>query len=211
MYEVVIGGTGLYTPANSISNAELVESFNAYVARFNADNAAAIDAGEVQALTPLLRRVHREGLGHQEPLRGRQGRHARPAASCGPASPSAPTTSSSILAEMARRGRASRPSPRWGKPAAEIDAVICAASNMQRAYPAMAIEVQQALGIEGFAFDMNVACSSATFGIKTAARLRAPAGQAPRGADGQSGDLLRPPQLPRPRQPLHLRRRRPPP
>jgi beta-ketodecanoyl-[acyl-carrier-protein] synthase len=29
--------------------------------------------------------------------------------------------------------------------------------------------VQQALGIVGFAFDMNVACSSATFGIKTAA------------------------------------------
>ena len=47
--------------------------------------------------------------------------------------------------------------------------MICAASNMQRAYPAMAIEVQQALGIDGFAFDMNVACSSATFGIKTAA------------------------------------------
>ncbi|MBX4159218.1 hypothetical protein K4A07_19030, partial [Lactiplantibacillus plantarum] len=43
------------------------------------------------------------------------------------------------------------------------------ASNMQRAYPAIAIEVQQALGIEGFAFDMNVACSSATFGVKTAA------------------------------------------
>jgi beta-ketodecanoyl-[acyl-carrier-protein] synthase len=40
---------------------------------------------------------------------------------------------------------------------------------MQRPYPAMAIEVQQALGIDGFAFDMNVACSSATFGIKTAA------------------------------------------
>jgi beta-ketodecanoyl-[acyl-carrier-protein] synthase len=40
---------------------------------------------------------------------------------------------------------------------------------MQRAYPAMAIEVQQALGLGGFAFDMNVACSSATFGIKTAA------------------------------------------
>jgi beta-ketodecanoyl-[acyl-carrier-protein] synthase len=33
----------------------------------------------------------------------------------------------------------------------------------------MAIEVQNALGVEGFAFDMNVACSSATFGIKTAA------------------------------------------
>jgi len=47
--------------------------------------------------------------------------------------------------------------------------VICAASNMQRPYPAMAIEIQQALGTGGFGFDMNVACSSATFGIKTAA------------------------------------------
>ena len=47
--------------------------------------------------------------------------------------------------------------------------MICAASNMQRPYPAMAIEIQNALGIPGFAFDMNVACSSATFGIKTAA------------------------------------------
>ena len=51
---------------------------------------------------------------------------------------------------------------------AEIDAVIVAASNMQRAYPAMAIEVQAALGATGFAFDMNVACSSATFGIQQA-------------------------------------------
>ena len=50
-----------------------------------------------------------------------------------------------------------------GLVAADIDAVICSASNMQRAYPAMAIEIQEALGIEGFGYDMNVACSSATF------------------------------------------------
>ena len=48
-----------------------------------------------------------------------------------------------------------------------IDAVIVACSNLERAYPAIAIEIQNALGIEGFAFDMNVACSSATFGIQT--------------------------------------------
>ena len=48
----VISATGLFTPADSISNEELVESFNAYVARFNADNAAAIEAGEVQPLAP---------------------------------------------------------------------------------------------------------------------------------------------------------------
>jgi beta-ketodecanoyl-[acyl-carrier-protein] synthase len=56
-----------------------------------------------------------------------------------------------------------------GRDPGDVDAVLCAASNMQRPYPAMAIEIQQALGIDGFAFDMNVACSSATFGIQTAA------------------------------------------
>ena len=49
----------------------------------------------------------------------------------------------------------------------DIDAVIVACSNLERAYPAIAIEIQNELGIEGFAFDMNVACSSATFGIQT--------------------------------------------
>lgn len=51
MHNVVISGTGLYTPANSISNEELVQSFNAYVQQFNADNAVAIEQGDVQALT----------------------------------------------------------------------------------------------------------------------------------------------------------------
>ena len=35
----------------------------------------------------------------------------------------------------------------------------------------MAVEVQSLLGTSGFAFDMNVACSSATFGIETARGL----------------------------------------
>ena len=45
VHNVVISGTGLYTPANSISNEELVQAFNAYVQQFNADNAAAIESG----------------------------------------------------------------------------------------------------------------------------------------------------------------------
>jgi beta-ketodecanoyl-[acyl-carrier-protein] synthase len=55
-----------------------------------------------------------------------------------------------------------------GRTAADIEMVICAASNMQRAYPAMAVEIQDALGAGGYAFDMNVACSSATFGLEQA-------------------------------------------
>jgi len=164
--QAVIAATGLYAPPFSLSNAELVETFNTYVARFNAANAEAIAAGEVAALTPssvefiekasgIKARyvVDKSGLIDPDLMR--------------PQIPERSNEELSVLAEMAVEA-AKEAIARWGKPASEIGAVICAASNMQRAYPAMAIEVQQALGIEGFAFDMNVACSSATFGIKTA-------------------------------------------
>ena len=167
MTDAVIAATGLYTPPHSLSNAELVETFNAYVARFNAANAQTIAAGEVVALIPSSAEfiekasgiksrfvVDKTGLVDPEVMR--------------PVIAERPNDQISLLAEIAVEA-ARDALARWGKPASEIDAVICAASNMQRAYPAMAIEVQQALGIEGFAFDMNVACSSATFGIKTAA------------------------------------------
>ncbi|MDP3870670.1 beta-ketoacyl-ACP synthase III [Phenylobacterium sp.] len=167
MHHAVIAATGLYTPPHSLSNAELVETFNAYVDRFNAANAQAIAAGETPALahsspefiekaSGIKSRfvIDKSGLVDPEVMR--------------PVIPERPNEEISVLAEIAVAA-ARQAIARWGKDASQIDAVICAASNMQRAYPAMAIEVQQALGIEGFAFDMNVACSSATFGIKTAA------------------------------------------
>jgi len=163
----VIAATGLYTPPETLSNAELVETFNTYVERFNARNAEAIAAGEVQALTP-------SSAEFIEKASGIKSRHVMDKSGLvdpeimRPVIPERPDSEISILAEIAVIA-ARQAFEAWGKPASEIDAVICAASNMQRAYPAMAIEVQQALGIEGFAFDMNVACSSATFGVKTAA------------------------------------------
>lgn len=167
MSNAVIAATGLYTPPETLSNAELVETFNTYVERFNARNAEAIAAGEVQALTP-------SSVEFIEKASGIKSRHVMDKSGLvdpeimRPVIPERPDSEISILAEIAMIA-ARQALEAWGKPASEIDAVICAASNMQRAYPAMAIEVQQALGIEGFAFDMNVACSSATFGVKTAA------------------------------------------
>ena len=167
MHQAVIAATGLYTPPHSLSNSELVETFNTYVERFNAANAEAIAAGEVAALTPSSAEfiekasgiksrfvIDKSGLVDPDLMR--------------PIIPERPNDQISVLAEIAVEA-AKQAIERWGKDVSQIGAVICAASNMQRAYPAMAIEVQQALGIEGFAFDMNVACSSATFGIKTAA------------------------------------------
>ncbi len=167
MPQAVIAATGLFTPPHSISNAELVEAFNAFVERFNAANAEAIAAGDVVALAPSSPEfiekasgiksrfvMNKDGIIDPDLMR--------------PVLPERGNDELSILAEMAVEA-AKQAIARWGKPVSEIGAVICAASNMQRPYPAMAIEIQQALGIEGFAFDMNVACSSATFGIKTAA------------------------------------------
>ncbi|KQW83149.1 beta-ketoacyl-ACP synthase III [Brevundimonas sp. Root1279] len=167
MTKAVIAATGLFTPEQSISNEELVAAYNAYAERFNAANAAEIAEGEVAALTPssvefiekasgIKSRFVLEKTGILDPER------------MVPHLPERSNDELSILAEMAVKA-AEQAIKAWGKPVSEIGAVLCAASNMQRPYPAMAIEIQQALGIEGFAFDMNVACSSATFGIKTAA------------------------------------------
>ena len=167
MRSAVIAATGLYTPPNAISNAELVEAFNAYVERYNAENAAAIEAGELEALTPSSVEFIEKASGIKSRFVVDKAGILDPAI-MRPQVAERPNEELSLLAEMAVEA-AEQALERWGKPRERIGAVLCAASNMQRAYPAMAVEVQDALGLGGFAFDMNVACSSATFGIKTAA------------------------------------------
>ena len=166
MHQPVIAATGLYIPDQSISNAELVASFNTFVDRYNAENAEKIAAG---SLAPLMS----SSVEFIEKASGIKSRFVMDKAGIldpelmRPSIPERRNDEVSILAEMAI-GAARDAIAKWGRPASEIGAVICAASNMQRPYPAMAVEVQNALGIGGFGFDMNVACSSATFAIKTA-------------------------------------------
>jgi beta-ketodecanoyl-[acyl-carrier-protein] synthase len=163
----VISATGLFTPPDVVTNEELVESFNAYVAQHNADNATAISAGSLEPLQA-------SSVEFIEKASGIKARHVIDKAGVLDPSVMRPTIAErrndepSIMAEIGVAA-ARQALDRAGREAAEVDAVLCAASNMQRAYPAMAIEIQDALGIDGFAFDMNVACSSATFGIQTAA------------------------------------------
>jgi len=163
----VISATGLYTPPESISNEELVASFNSYVERFNADHAAEIEAGTVDALQP-------SSAEFIEKASGIKARHVvskapvlDPQIMC-PRLPERGNEELSILAEIGVAA-AKEALAKAGRDAKDVDAVLCACSNLQRPYPAIAIEIQDALGIQGFGFDMNVACSSATFGIQTAA------------------------------------------
>ena len=164
-----ITGTGVFTPDQSISNAELVLAFNAYADKFNAENADAIAAGDVAAkehssedfivkASGIESRFVMDKTGVLDPnvmhplLRQRS------------------DDEPSIMAEMGVDA-AQKALCAAGKTASDMDAVICAASNLERGYPAVAIEIQDLMGIQGFAFDMNVACSSATFGIQAAADM----------------------------------------
>lgn len=163
----VISSTGLYTPEESITNEELVASFNAFVEKHNAQNADAIAAGEMEPLQP-------SSVEFIEKASGIKARHViakQPVLDPDVMAPRWEERSNDELSIMAEIGvKACEDAlARAGREAKDVDAVLCAASNMQRPYPAMAVEIQDALGIEGFGFDMNVACSSATFGIQTAA------------------------------------------
>lgn len=165
----VISATGLWTPTDSISNEELVVAFNSYVDNWNTENAIAIEAGEKQALDHSNAEFIEKASGiksrfviSKDPILDPQIMQ--------PIIPKRDNSDISILAEIAANA-AKDALQNAGRDAQDVDAVIVACSNLQRAYPAIAVEVQQALGAAGFAFDMNVACSSATFGIETARGL----------------------------------------
>ena len=165
----LISSTGLWTPKDSISNDELVAAFNAWSDKWNAEHADEIAAGTLEA----------KPLSNAEFILKASGIKSRFVISKGPIldpeimAPriaERPNEEISVLAEIAVAA-ARDALAKAGRDAKDIDAVIVACSNLQRGYPAIAVEVQDALGAGGFAFDMNVACSSATFGIETARGL----------------------------------------
>jgi len=163
---VAISGTGLFTPSETITNAELVASFNEYVRHHNAENAPAIAAGTMH---PILKSsdefiVKASGIRRRHVV-AKKGM-LEPQIMC-PRMPERPNEQLSIMAEMAVNAAREALKAAHRTPA-DIDGVVVAASVMQRFYPQIAIEVQNALGIKGFGFDMLAACSSATFGIQVA-------------------------------------------
>lgn len=167
--KAVISSTGLWTPEQSISNVELVVAFNAYVEKWNRENADAIAAGTLDSLAPSSAEFIEKASGIKSRYVLSKGPILDPDIMA-PRLPARSNDEPSVLAEMAVKAAEDALS-RAGKTAADVDAVIVACSNLQRGYPAVAVEVQALLGVEGFGFDMNVACSSATFGLEAARGL----------------------------------------
>ncbi|WBQ09142.1 beta-ketoacyl-ACP synthase III [Hyphomonadaceae bacterium ML37] len=170
MSAAVIRSTGLWTPAESISNDELVASFNAYVSAYNDAHAGEIARGETESLSPSSAEFVEKASG----IKSRYVIDKAGVLDIKRMTPRIPARGNDELALLAEIGlNACRDAlERAGRTPGDVDGVIVGASNMQRAYPAVAIEIQDALGIEeGFGFDMNVACSSATFAMQAAADM----------------------------------------
>lgn len=166
---LVVSGTGVFVPSQTISNDEIVASFNAYVHRFNRDHEAEIAAGTKKALLESSCEfiVRASGIKNRYVL-DKTG-ILDPEVMC-PRIPERPDGVLSVMAEMAVAAARDAMAAAEKKPS-DIDGVICSCAVLQRAYPAVAIEIQNALGITGFAFDMSVGCASATYAIHVAKSL----------------------------------------
>jgi beta-ketodecanoyl-[acyl-carrier-protein] synthase len=163
---VVISGVGIWTPDNIITNEELVESYNAFAEKFNAAHAMEISSGDVEE-KPLS---SAEFIEKASGIKARYVYIKDGILDPDRMTPIIPLRDEDELSDQAEIAviAARRAMSAAGKTADEIDAVIVSCAYTQRYYPAVAIEVQQALGIKGFGFDMLVACSAATFALQRA-------------------------------------------
>jgi beta-ketodecanoyl-[acyl-carrier-protein] synthase len=165
LQRAAISGIGVEIPEAVITNEELVESFNLWVERENEKRRQTgeallekSDADFIVYASGVKKRhvLMRDGILDPERM--------------APRIPARPDDALSVMAEFgvasARKALAHA-----GVEASEVDMIICSAAHQQRPYPAMAIEIQKALGASGAAFDMSLGCSSAVAGLHVAFNL----------------------------------------
>ncbi len=147
-------GSGVYLPPTSVTNDQLCGTFNTWIRRQNEPGGES-SPDFVEKVSGIRARRYVDAAGILEPDR-----------MC-PSIPDRAPDALSVQAEMAlaaaRDALASA-----GRHGEDVDLVIVGASSLQRPYPAIAIEVQDALGARGFAYDLSVGCSSGTFAIQLA-------------------------------------------
>lgn len=166
MHKVVLSGSGLWKPEHSISNLELIDAYNLYAEKYNAENEALIAAGEVVAKPKSSAEFVEKASG----IKSRYIYTKEGVLDVNRMRPVLAQRADDVLSHQAEMAiaAAKKAMDSANKQASDIDAVIVSCAYTQRSYPAIAIEVQEALGIEGFGFDMLVACSAATFGMHRA-------------------------------------------
>ncbi len=164
---LAITGTGVWTPSDVLNNEELCESFNAWVGRENERNAAAIAAGQMEALRESSPEfivkasgIHNRFVFDKAGILDIDVMHPRV--------PDRPEDQLSIQAEWSVHA-AKMALEQAGRTGKDVDMVVLSCANVQRPYPAVAAEVQGELGASGFAYDMLAGCSSTAFPLQLCA------------------------------------------
>jgi len=149
-----ITGHGVWHPDTILTNDELVVAFNEFVRRHNERNPDKTPLKEsssefIVKASGIKHRYVEDKTGLLDPER-----------MC-PNIADRPEEALSIQAEYSVNA-AKRALARAGRTGEDIDLVVLGASNLQRLYPAISIEVQEAVGARGWGLDMSLGCSAAT-------------------------------------------------
>ncbi len=155
-----ITGSGVWHPEHAFTNEALCLAFNEFVRRDNAKNADAIAAGTREALKESSPEFIEKASGIKQRYVQDASGLSDPDRMC-PNIPHRGEDELSVQAEYAVRAT-ERALAAAGKTGEDVDLVVLGASNLQRLYPALAIEVQNALGARGYGFDISLGCSAAT-------------------------------------------------
>ena len=164
--QILITGCGTFIPPEVIDNETLVKAYNAHVEEYNQEYSAEIASGDRTALKTSNADFIKNASGIEE-------RHVMEASGIIDPQRLRPNLEDRNPDELSYQGEmgfaaAKNALDQANKSANDVGLLISACSNYERPYPSLAIEVQKALGIDGFAFDMNVACSSVPFAIRLA-------------------------------------------
>ena len=163
-----ITGYGVWHPPTVLPNTELCVAFNEYVRRDNAKHADAIAAGTREALresspefivkaSGIVNRYVEDKTGLVDPERMCPNIADRP--------PEQLSIQAEYAVHAARQALAVA-----GKAGEDVDLVIVGASCLQRSYPALAIEVQHAIGARGHGFDISLGCSTGAAALDLASQ-----------------------------------------
>ena len=156
MSNIHIAGTGIWYPDDKVTNEEIVTSFNAYVDNFNIDNASEISKGHLEPM-------EHSSVDFIEQASGIQTRYVidkEGILNPKKMMPSLQNEDESLISLHAQKGviAAQKAIEQAEISVNDIDAVIVGSSHAARNYPAVAIEIQHELGINGYAYDMKDLC-----------------------------------------------------
>ena len=166
MHNIFIAGTGIWYPESKVTNDELVHSYNSYVNKFNFDNKVSIEDGSV----PAMEFSSSEFIENASHIKSRYYIDKEGSLDINRMKPRVDNEHPDRLSLHAKVGiEAAKKAMQQANISADmIDAIIVGTSHAPRNYPAVAIEIQNEMSINGYAYDMLVGCSSTTFAINNA-------------------------------------------